>query len=154
MSEIRSKKKILLTPMLAIAAWAFTQAVLANEKYPVSTMVMDVKTERVGDVLLRYVDFFEQYPCLRLETLQPVTHKLLDRREVCKIRAAEGTIDLAADTAGFEFKDFQFDERGIRFAVEIIMRQQGSHYVNCTAVIAEKGKLPEPVCVEGAKPTK
>lgn len=131
---------------------AMATQVVANEKYPVSPMVTALQLERVGDVLFRYIEFFERYPCLRIETLVPASRKLIARRDVCKFRVENLLIDTRTDVAAVFFQNFEVKDNGFNFDVDLSLSRAGAHYLNCRVAISDDGKLPEPSCKEGKRP--
>lgn len=143
-----------------IAAIFFTTAVSAtshaspSEKYPVSPLAWELHVERVGDVLFRYVRFLSEsdYPCLRLETFEPINLKLLSRQDICKLRARNEMIDVRNDVSGAFFEKFKLEGKVFHFAADIILRRPGSYYLECKVDISDKGKLSEPICKEGQRP--
>lgn len=126
--------------------------VFANEKYPVSPMVSELKLERIGDILFRYVEFFESYQCLRLETFEPISRKPIDRKEVCKFRIDHLMVDVRNDVAAVFYKNRTVQDMTFNFSADISLKRANSHYLNCKVVISDKGKLSEPVCREGQRP--
>lgn len=145
-----------MTKLIVISLFAVTIAIstnaFANEKYPVSPMVSELKLERVGDILFRYVEFFESYPCLRLETFEPISRKPIDRKEVCKFRIDHLTVDVRNDAAAVFYKNLGTQDKAFNFSADISLKRAKSHYLNCNVVISDKGKLSEPVCREGQRP--
>ena len=129
-----------------------TTNALANEKYPVSPMVSELKLERVGDILFRYVEFFESYPCLRLETFEPISRKPIDRKEVCKFRIDHLTVDVWNNVAAVFYKNLGVQDKVFNFSVDVSIKRASSHYLNCKVVITDKGKLSEPLCKEEQRP--
>ena len=129
-----------------------TTNALANEKYPVSPMVSELKLERVGDILFRYVEFFESYPCLRLETFEPINRKPIDRKEVCKFRIDHLTVDVWNDVAAVFYENLGVQGKVFNFSADVSIKRASSHYLNCKVVITDKGKLSEPLCKEGERP--
>ncbi|MBI3897583.1 MAG: hypothetical protein HY308_04710 [Gammaproteobacteria bacterium] len=144
-------KKIVCTLLLAACT---TVHASASEKYPVPTPVWEVKVERINDFLLRYVVFDTfAYPCLRLETIEPISDKLVHRMDVCKFQIDNMTIDVRRkDLAGSGFKDFRLEENVFYFTAEIFLAKPGSYYLNCKVVISNNGKLSGPECKEGEPP--
>lgn len=145
-----------MTKLIVISLFAITISISTNafatEKYPVSPMVSELKLERVGDILFRYVEFFESYPCLRLETFEPINRKPLDRKEVCKFRIDHLTVDVRNDVAAVFYENLGTQEKVFNFSADISIKRASSHYLNCKVVISDKGKLSEPVCKEGQRP--
>lgn len=47
-------------PLLLLGTFGFTAAHAAQERHPVSPLVSEVTVQRVGDVLFRYIQFFER----------------------------------------------------------------------------------------------
>lgn len=137
---------------LFVAAITATTQAFANEKYPVSPMVSELKIERVGDILFRYVEFFESYPCLRLETFEPISRKPIDRKEVCKFRIDQLTVDVRNDVAVVFYKNLGAQDKVFNFSADISLKRASSHYLNCKVFISDKGKLSEPVCKDGQRP--
>ena len=137
---------------LFAAIISLTTNAFANEKYPVSPMVSELKLERVGDILFRYVEFFESYPCLRLETFEPISRKPIDRKEVCKFQIDHLTVDVRNDVAAVFYKHLGMQDKIFNFSADISMKRARSHYLTCKIVIADKGKLSEPVCKEEQRP--
>lgn len=138
---------ILLTSIVSAASYASP-----NEKYPVSPMVSELKLERVGDILFRYVEFFETYPCLRLETFEPISRKPIDRKEVCKFRIGQLTVDVRNDVAAVFYKNLGAQGTTFNFSADISLKRANSHYLTCKVVISDKGKMTEPACREGQRP--
>ena len=134
-----------LVTILSVSAHAS-----AHEKYPVSLLVSEVKVVRVGNVLFRYIEFFEDYPCIRFETMQPVSHKLIDRMEACTFRIGNNSIDVRRkDLAGVGYKEYRLEGNKFHFTADIILggSEPGLPPLSCIVVIADKGKLSEPACV-------
>ena len=145
------------TIVAAILAGVVSTAVFASpsERYPVSPLAWEISVERVGDVLFRYVRFLSEseYPCLRLETFEPVGNlKLLSRQDICKIRIRNQVVDVRNDVSGSSFREFKLDGRVFSFVADITLKRPGSYYLNCKVVIADSGKLSEPTCKEGERP--
>ena len=130
----------------------------AYEKYPVSPLAWEVNVERVGDVLLRYVNFLSEseYPCLRLETFEPINLRPIDRKDICKIKIDQRMIDVRKGIASVEFRSFAFKKGEFLFNTNILVAAPGElfHYLNCKVTISDKGKLSEPACAEGVRPPK
>lgn len=137
---------------LFVVSISVTNHAFANEKYPVSPMVSELKLERIGEVLFRYVEFFESYPCLRLETFEPISRKPIDRKEVCKFRIDHLMVDVKNDVAAVFYKNLGAQDKTFNFSADISLKRANSHYLNCKVVISDKGKLSEPVCREGQRP--
>ena len=127
--------------------------VRASEPYPVSPMVSAVKVERVGDVLFRYVEFFELYPCLRLETLKPTKRRLITRKDLCRFRTGGLHIDTRKDVAAVFFRNFALRDDAFHFDVDLSLRRAGAPYLNCVVTIGNNGALSEPQCSEGNRPS-
>lgn len=127
-------------------------AASANERYPVSPYVNAVKLERTGEVLFRYVEFFETYPCLRLETFEPISRKPVDRKDVCSFRIDDLTIDTRTDVAAVFFEKMRLEGSTFLFSADLSLRRADAHYLNCKLAISNKGKLSEPVCIPGERP--
>ena len=144
--------KTLITTILA-TIMSVTAHASAHEKYPVSLLVSEVKVVRVGDILFRYVEFFESYPCLRLETFEPISRKPIDRKEVCKFRIDHLTVDVRNDVAAVFYKHLGMQDKVFNFSADISVKRANSHYLNCKVVISEKGKLSEPICKEEQRPS-
>lgn len=125
----------------------------AYEKYPVSPLVSQVTVKRVGDVLFRYVEFFEKYPCLRLETFTDNNLKLIDRKELCKFQADSEVIDITKERlTGVIHENFRLEKNIFSFSTDIIFAKPGHRYLNCSVSISNLGKLSEPVCKRGERP--
>lgn len=144
---IKSIVTIIFTSIASAASHASP-----NEKYPVSLLVSQAKVERVGDILFRYVEFFESYPCLRLETFEPSKRKPLDRKEVCKFRIDHLTVDVRNDVAAVFYKNLGAQDKAFNFSADISLKRASAHYLNCKVVILDNGKLSEPTCKEGKRP--
>lgn len=127
----------------------------AHEKYPVSPLVSEVKVERAGDVHFRYVEFFEDYPCIRFETMQPISHKLIDRMEVCTFQVGNNSIDVRRkDLAGVGYKEYRLKGNVFHFTADIVLGGSGPGLppLSCKVVIANNGKMTEPACTRGERP--
>ena len=147
--------KTLTVPSLLFFAMTGSAYAAPADKYPVSPLAWELQVERVGDVLFRYIRFLSEseYPCLRLETFDPDKDlKRLHRREVCKVRAGDETIDVRHDVSGVMFEGFKLEGSDFHFAADIVLRRPGSRYLNCKVTISNKGKLSEPNCIEGQRP--
>lgn len=146
--------KILSVFLLTASACASAPAA-PLDKHPVSPLAWEVRVDRVGDWLFRYVRFLSEseYPCLRIETFDPAKNlNLVHRRDICKVRVNDATIDLQKDVSASSFENLKLEENVFRFAVDIVRKQPGSHYLACKVVISAKGRLSEPSCQEGERP--
>ena len=144
--------KILVSILLGVAASAAAHA-SAHEKYPVSPLVSQVTVKRVGDVLFRYVEFFEKYPCLRLETFTGGDLNPIDRKELCKFRIDSEVIDITKERlTGVIHENLRLESNTFKFSTDIIFARPGHLYLNCSVSISSQGKLSEPVCRRGERP--
>ena len=144
--------KILVTILLGVAVSTAAHA-SAHEKYPVSPLVSQVTVKRVGDVLFRYVEFFEKYPCLRLETFTEGDLKPIDRKELCKFRIDSEVIDITKERlTGVIHENLRLEKNTFNFSTDIIFARPGHLYLNCSVSISNLGKLSEPVCRRGERP--
>ena len=120
----------------------------ATEKYPVSPYAWELKVQRVGDVLFRYVIFFsDEYPCLRTETFEPANLKLIVRKDICKIPVDKSwTLDVRKDVAAAYFEDPEFEENIFRFTADISTKRGPTYLLSCEIVISNNGSLSDPAC--------
>jgi len=143
----------ILTAITLMATISSVAKASAYEKYPVSPFVSKVTVMRVGDVLFRYVEFFEKYPCLRLETFMDADLKQIDRKEICKFKADNEVIDIMKEQlSGVIHENFKLEKNVFSFSTDIIFARPGYRYLNCTVSISNSGKLSEPVCKRGERP--
>ena len=134
---------------LGVALVSVTGQASSAEKYPVPLAVSEVKVERVGDVLFRYIEFFEDYPCIRFETIQPINHRLIDRMEACTFRVDNSFIDVRRkDLAGVGYKEYKLEGNVFHFTADIVVGGSGPGIppLSCSVSISEKGKLAVPIC--------
>ena len=120
-----------------------------GEPYAVPLMVSEVRVQRVGSVLFRYLEFFEDYPCIRFETLQPPRLKLIDRVEACRFTVDGRTIDVRnKGLAGVGYKGNRLENNVFCFAAHIVVGGSGPGLppLSCSVVIAHDGKLTGPSC--------
>lgn len=147
---IKTFVTILIVPVVSATAHAS-----AYEKYPVSPLVSEVKVGRAGDVLFRYIEFFEDYPCIRFETMQPISHKLIDRMEACTFQIDNSSIDVRRkDLAGVGYKEYRLEGNVFHFTADIVLGGSGPALppLSCKVVIANKGKMSRPACTRGERP--
>lgn len=131
-----------------VAAPMFADATAA-EKYPVPLAVSEVKVQRVGEILFRYVEFLTDYPCIRFETLRPGDLKLIDRMEACTFKADGRSIDVRRKSlAGVGYKDYRLEGNTFRFIADIVVGGSGPGLppLKCAIAIAASGKLSGPTC--------
>ena len=142
--------KALQTGIFAAAAvFAYTAAA---EMYSVPLTVSEVKVQRVGEILFRYVEFFEDYPCIRFETLRPGNLELIDRLEACTFKAGDRSIDVRKKgVAGVGYKDYRLEGNTFHFTADIVVGGSGPGLppLTCAIAIAGSGKLSGPVCDVG-----
>ena len=115
-------------------------------------MVSEVRVQRVGSVLFRYVEFFEDYPCMRFETLQPPRLKLVDRVEACRFKVDSRTVDVRdKGLAGVGYKDYRLENNVFYFTADIVIGGSGPGLppLSCSVFIAHDGKLTGPSCQPG-----
>ena len=130
-----------------------TYASAASERHTVSPLVSEVTVQRVGDMLFRYIRFFDDYPCLRLETLTHPGFKRIDKVEVCRFVIDGETIDVTKEQlSGVLYENFKLENDVFTFSTDIIFARQGYRYVNCRVSIAKTGKLSQPACKLGERP--
>lgn len=145
--------KILAAVILTTAISSVATA-SAHEKYPVSPLVSKVTVMRAGDVLFRYVEFFEKYPCLRLETFTDADLKPIDRKELCKFKIGDEAIDLTKEQlSGIIHENFRLEKNVFSFSTDIIFARPGHRYLNCSVSISNLGKMAEPICKRGERPS-
>ena len=127
----------------------------ASEQYPVSPYAWELKVQRVGEVLFRYVIFFsDEYPCLRTETFEPTNLKLIVRKDICKIPVDKNwTLDVRKDVAAAYFEAPKFEENIFRFTADISTKRGPTYLLSCEIVISENGALSDPTCQGGEQPT-
>ena len=139
--------------ILILTTFGSTATYAAQERHPVSPLVSEVTVQRVGDVLFRYIRFFEDYPCLRLETLAHPGFKRIDKVEVCKFVVDGKTIDVTKEElSGVLYENFALENDVFTFSTDIIFARPGYRYLNCRVSIAKTGKLSPPVCKPGERP--
>ena len=144
--------KMLVAIFLMVAVSTAAHA-SAHEKYPVSPFVSQVTVKRVGDVLFRYVEFFEKYPCLRLETFTDGDLKLIDRKELCRFQTDSEVIDITKEPlSGVIHDNFRLEKNIFNFSTDIIFARPGHRYLNCSVSISDQGKLSELICTRGERP--
>jgi len=142
-----------IIPILILSTFGSTGTYAAQERHPVSPLVYEVTVQRVGDVLFRYIQFFEQYPCLRLETLSSPSFKRIDKVEVCKFVVDGKTIDVTKEVlTAVLYENFKLENDVFTFSTDIIFARQGYRYLNCRVSIARTGKLSQPACQLGERP--
>jgi hypothetical protein len=145
-------RTIVACVFLATAACAHASA---SEKYPVSPYAWELKVQRVGEVLFRYVIFFpDEYPCLRTETFDPTSLQLIDKKDICKIPIDRNlTLDVRKDVTAAYFEDPIFEESIFRFTADISTKRGPAYLLSCEIVISNSGKLSEPECHGDERPT-
>ncbi|CCN72345.1 hypothetical protein [Vibrio nigripulchritudo] len=76
-----SAKALLITAL--ISPLSFSQK---NKQY-VSLDAWDMGIERVNDSLFRWILFHpdSEFPCLRIETMEPATRTLIEQKNICSI---------------------------------------------------------------------
>lgn len=118
-----------------------------------SPLVSQVTVKRVGDVMFRYIEFFEQYPCLRLETFTDNSFKRIDGLELCKFPVDGALIDVTkAQLSGVVHENLRLEQGVFYFSTDIIFARSGYRYLNCSVVISSAGKLSPAKCAEGERP--
>ena len=138
--------------ILLLSAFGFTATYAAPERHAVSPLASELTAHRVGDVLFRYIQFFEQYPCLRLETLSPPSFKRIDKVEVCKFVVDGEAIDVTKEKlTAVLYENFKLESDVFSFSTDIIFARQGYRYLNCRVSIAKTGKLSQPACQLGKR---
>lgn len=144
--------RTLLATLLIVATSATADAAV-YEKHPVSPLAWEVNVERVGEVLFRYIRFSPEYPCLRLETFEPIHVKRIDRKEICKFQTNRGVIDVTKEPlSGVIHENLKLEKNIFHFSTEIIFAGPGHYYANCKVVISDNGKMTEPACTRGERP--
>lgn len=139
----------LLTTIGLTAAYAAP----SQEKHFVSPLVSQVTVGRVNDVIFRYVQFFEQYPCLRLETFADTNFKRIDKIEACKFTVDGKVIDVAREKlSGVLYENFKLEGNVFSFSTDIIFATPGHRYLNCSVSIAKTGKMSPLACKPGERP--
>lgn len=131
-------------------------AALANPLPVVSSKAMEIRTQRVGESLLRLVRFNTEsgYPCLRFETIQPEQDwQIMQRKDVCGIQPGGGRrIDLEADVAFVEFTEIEIDLSGFGFTVGYTPRMStGEYQSRCRMVLNKDQSLTGPECEEASR---
>lgn len=147
--------KIVILGVLLVMSATVPPFATGAEKYPVSSLVSEVKLQRAGQVLFRYVEFDaeSEYPCLRLETLKPgYAHEIIDRTDVCSLLVGNATVDVSKDVSGVYFSNYSVRNGKFRFTAEISLARAGSHYLDCEVMIPDNGKLTAPACKESTRP--
>lgn len=151
--NISSMIKMIVTTLLVTVVSATTYASDYKNTPVVSPLAYQVTVKRVGDVLFRYVEFFEGYPCLRLETFTVGYLKLIDRKEVCKFRTDRGMVDVRRDSlTGVVHENLKLEKNIFHFSTDIVFAGPGYYYATCKVVISDKGKLSEPDCTQDVRP--
>jgi len=130
----------------------------APEKHPVSVYADSIGTERIGDVLLRYVlfDLTQDYPCIRFESLVPINRKLIERKDVCLIRAPDGRVlNPHTDVAMADHINFRFAGNALHYRTVIIERIPGptDTVIDCRVEVDRNGQLSGPHCIDVSKPS-
>ena len=142
------KKIIICTFTLLIL---YTSSVSAEIPSPFSPLVWEVKVERIGDVLFRYTTFNTEskYPCLRFETIEPVSNKVLRTKDYCKITLPflnDTVIDVKSEVQMVDYMDFKLTGNTFTFVVDLILRDPASFLLLCSLKI-DGPDIPETVCV-------
>ena len=139
--------------LLVLSTFGSSATYAAQERHAVSPLVFEVTVERVGDVLFRYIQFFEQYPCLRLETFADTNFKRIDKIEACKFTVDGKVIDVARETlSGVLYEDFKLEGNVFSFSTDIIFATPGHRYLNCSVSITKAGTLSPLACKPGERP--
>jgi len=145
--------KAIVTTFLVTVVSVATYASDYQSTPAVSPLAYQINAQRVGDVVFRSVEFFEGYPCLRLETFTVGYLKPVDRKEVCKFRTDRGVIDVRKERlTGVIHENLKLEKNIFHFSTEIIFAGPGHYYANCKVVISDNGKMTEPACTRGERP--
>ena len=111
----------------------------------VAANVSDIGLLRTAHGLLRYVRFNTEsdYPCLRLEVIQPEQGwRVSARRDICGIETVDGTeIGFADDLAFVEFTGLALGEAGFRFTVGYMPRTGSGEYQSQCELPVVKGRI-------------
>ena len=131
-------------------------AASANPLPVVSSKAMEIRTERVGETLLRLVRFNTEsgYPCLRFETIRPAQGwQVMQRNDVCEIQPAGGQkIDLETDVAFVEYTEIEISSSGFGFMVGYTPRTSAGEYQSrCRIMLNEDQSLTGPECEEASR---
>lgn len=129
----------------------YTSIASAEIPNPFSPLVWEVKVERIGDVLFRYTTFNteSEYPCLRFETIEPVSNKVLRTKDYCKITLPllnDTVIDVKSEIQMVDYMDFKLTGNTLTFVVDLILREPASFLLLCSLKI-EGPNISETVCV-------
>ena len=107
----------------------FSIPVLAKTPLPIpqqmSPLVMESKAIFTGVVLFRYTVFDTEsyFPCMRFETIDPVSNEILVTNNYCEITlpfADNQTIDTRTETQSVEYSDFKFADNTFTFKVYLV----------------------------------
>ena len=144
---------VIATAVLSTIGLTGAYASPSQEKHSVSPLVSQVTVERVNDVIFRYVQFFEQYPCLRLETFADTNFKRIDKVDACKFPVDGKVVDVTREKlSGVLYENFKLEGSVFSFSTDIIFATPGHRYLNCSVSIAKAGKLSPLVCKPGERP--
>lgn len=115
----------------------YSSCVTAEEPAPFSPLVWDVKVERSGNVLFRHTTFNteSEYPCMRFETIEPISNKILQTKDYCKVTLPflnNTVIDLKNEVQLVDYMDLKFVDDTFTFTLDIILKEQASFLLSCS----------------------
>lgn len=115
----------------------YSSCAIAEGPAPFSPLVWDVKIERVGNVLFRYTTFNteSEYPCMRFETIEPTSNKVLQIKDYCKVTLPflnNTVIDLKNEVQLVDYMDLKFVDDTFTFTLDIILKEQASFLLSCS----------------------
>lgn len=112
-------------PVLAKNPPPIPQPVPLPVPQQMSPLVMESKAIFTDVVLFRYTVFDTEsyFPCMRFETIDPVSNEILVTNNYCEITlpfADNQTIDTRTETQSVEYSDFKFADNTFTFKVYLV----------------------------------
>ena len=128
----------------------YSSCAIAEDPASFSPLVWDVKVERAGNVLFRYTTFNteSEYPCMRFETIEPISNKVLQTKDYCKVTLPflnNTVVDLRNEIQLVDYMDLKFVDDTFTFTLDIILKDQASFLLSCSLNI-DGENISEVVC--------
>lgn len=140
--------KLISTLFSILVFWSIT--VSAGTPAPLSPLVWEVKVERAGNVLFRYTTFNteSEYPCMRFETIEPTSNKVLKTKDYCKVTLPflnNTVVDLKNEVQLIDYMDLKLVDDIFTFTIDIILKEQASFLLSCSLNI-DGENISEVIC--------
>lgn len=120
----------------------FSTSALADIPSSMSPLIRESKSEFTGAVLFRYTRFNTEskYPCMRFETIDPTSDKLLETKDYCEITLPflnNLKVNTRTDVQSVDYTNFKFTDNTFTFDIDLITSIPGapSFLLDCSLTL-------------------